>query len=213
MKKNILNVILALCIVSFSTVAMAQSKSAKPKTNAAKPKAKSKRPTANQNEVIQYVPPEPKPDVQAPRYEPAPPPPPRDMKMEEMSPPPAVMEMSYDPPPAPREAPGSASEEVFQVVEQQAEFPGGQATLFKWLGENIKYPEEARMNKIQGKVILRFIIEKDGAISGVAVLRGTNDLLDKEAVRVVSMMPRWKPGMQRGNEVRSYFTLPVIFKL
>lgn len=104
-------------------------------------------------------------------------------------------------------------EEVFQVVEQQAEFPDGQAALFKWLSQNIKYPAVARENNIQGKVILRFIVEKDGTVNGVSVLRGTNDLLDKEAVRVVKEMPKWKPGKQRGNAVRSYFTLPVVFKL
>ena len=102
---------------------------------------------------------------------------------------------------------------MFQVVEQQAEFPDGQAALFKWLSQNIKYPAVARENNIQGKVILRFIVEKDGTVNGVTVLRGTNDLLDKEAVRVVKDMPKWKPGKQRGNAVRSYFTLPVVFKL
>jgi periplasmic protein TonB len=104
-------------------------------------------------------------------------------------------------------------DEVFQVVEQQAEFPDGQAALFKWLSQNIKYPAVARENNIQGKVILRFIVEKDGSVNGVTVLRGTNELLDKEAVRVVKEMPKWKAGKQRGNAVRSYFTLPVVFKL
>lgn len=115
------------------------------------------------------------------------------------------------PPPVVEEKP--KDDEVFQVVEQQAEFPDGQAALFKWLSQNIKYPAVARENNIQGKVILRFIVEKDGSVNGVTVVRGTNDLLDKEAVRVVKEMPKWKPGKQRGNAVRSYFTLPVVFKL
>jgi periplasmic protein TonB len=104
-------------------------------------------------------------------------------------------------------------DEVFTILEQQAEFPDGQAALFKWLSQNIKYPAVARENNIQGKVILRFIVEKDGTVNGVTVLRGANELLDKEAVRVVKEMPKWKAGKQRGNSVRSYFTLPVVFKL
>lgn len=123
---------------------------------------------------------------------------------------PAQGEGEPAPPPVVEE---KKEEEVFQVVEQQAEFPDGQAALFKWLSQNIKYPAVARENNIQGKVILRFIVEKDGTVNGVTVLRGTNDLLDKEAVRVVKDMPKWKPGKQRGNAVRSYFTLPVVFKL
>ena len=104
-------------------------------------------------------------------------------------------------------------EEVFMIVEQVAEFPEGAAAMYKWLSQNIKYPAVARENNIQGKVILRFIVEKDGSVNNVTVLRGTNELLDKEAVRVVSQMPKWKAGKQRGNAVRSYFTLPVVFKL
>lgn len=115
------------------------------------------------------------------------------------------------PPPVVEEKP--KEDEVFQVVEQVAEFPDGQAALFKWLSQNIKYPAVARENNIQGKVTLRFIVEKDGSVNGVTVVRGANDLLDKEAVRVVKDMPKWKPGKQRGNAVRSYFTLPVVFKL
>ena len=104
-------------------------------------------------------------------------------------------------------------DEVFQVVEQQAEFPGGGAALFKWLRENIKYPEAASLNKIEGKVIMLFVVEKDGSISGITVRRSANEDFDNEAIRVLKAMPKWTPGKQRGVDVRSYFTLPVVFKL
>ncbi len=104
-------------------------------------------------------------------------------------------------------------DEIFQVVEQQAEFPDGQAALFKWLEDNMQYPETAKQNKIAGKVITRFVIEKNGGISDFNVLRGVDLSLDNEAKRLISSMPKWKPGKQRGNDVRSYFTLPVEFKL
>jgi TonB family protein len=99
-------------------------------------------------------------------------------------------------------------EEVFQVVEQQAEYTEGQAELFKWIEANIKYPNK----ELQGKVIMRFIVEKDGSITNVVILRGTHTELDAEAVRVVKSFPTWKPGRHGGNAVRSYFTLPIVFK-
>ncbi len=104
-------------------------------------------------------------------------------------------------------------EEIYQVVEQQAEYPDGQAALFKWLDANIKYPEEAKSNRIQGKVIIRFVVEKNGERSNVVVLRGTNSSLDNEAKRLVKAMPQWKPGKHGSNPVRSYFTLPIVFRL
>ena len=102
---------------------------------------------------------------------------------------------------------------VCQVVEQQAEFQGGTTELMKYLRDNIKYPAIARDGTIQGRVVLRFVIEKDGSVNGITVLKSVHELLDKEAIRVVKSMPSWKAGKQGGRNVRSYFTLPVNFKL
>lgn len=104
-------------------------------------------------------------------------------------------------------------EQIFTAVEQQAEFPGGQAALMKWLGANIRYPEAAQQNNIQGRVIVRFVVEKDGSIGAVNVVKGVDKDLDKEAMRVVKKMPKWQAGKNNGVAVRSYFTLPVSFKL
>lgn len=103
---------------------------------------------------------------------------------------------------------------VFQVVEQQPEFPGGMKALMKYLQENINYPRVSRDNNSQGRAFIRFVVNTDGSIQGTEVLKSSGDMyLDKEAVRVVSGMPKWKPGRQSGKNVRVYFTLPVVFKL
>ncbi len=107
----------------------------------------------------------------------------------------------------------ASNNEVSQVVEVQAEFPNGQVELFKWLEANIQYPEEAKKNKIEGKVIVRFVVEKDGTITTAEVLRGVDVSLDNEAKRVVMAMPKWIPAKNVGVVVRSYFTLPIVFKL
>lgn len=104
-------------------------------------------------------------------------------------------------------------EEIFVAVEQPAEFPGGMAALMKWLGQNIRYPEAAQQNDIQGKVIVKFVVEKDGSIGSATVLKGVDKDLDREAIRVVKKMPKWQPGKNNGVTVRSYFNLPVTFKL
>ncbi len=105
-------------------------------------------------------------------------------------------------------------EEIFMVVETMPEFPGGQAELFKFLSENVKYPVIAQENGIQGRVICQFVVNKDGSIVDVQVVRSGGDAsLDKEAVRVIKSMPKWKPGKQRGKAVRVKYTVPVNFKL
>ena len=117
---------------------------------------------------------------------------------------------------APVEAPEEEEEEevIFVVVETMPEFPGGQQALFKYLSENVKYPVIAQENGIQGRVICQFVVNKDGSIVDVEVVRSGGDpSLDKEAVRVIKSMPKWKPGKQRGKPVRVKFTLPVNFKL
>ena len=102
---------------------------------------------------------------------------------------------------------------VFDIVEQQPLFPGGPAALMKYLSENTKYPVVAQDNGVQGRVTVQFVVEKDGSISDVHVLRGVDPSLDKEAVRVVKSMPRWTPGKQNGITVRVNYRVPVLFRL
>lgn len=104
-------------------------------------------------------------------------------------------------------------EEIFVAVEQQPEFPGGTAALMKWLGNNVRYPQMALENGISGRVIVKFVVEKDGSVSGVTLVRGVDKDLDREAIRVVKSMPKWQPGKNNGQAVRCYFNLPVNFKL
>ena len=102
---------------------------------------------------------------------------------------------------------------VFDIVEQQPMFPGGQTALMKYLSEHTKYPVVAQENGVQGRVTIQFVVEKDGSISDVHVLRGVDPSLDKEAVRVVKSMPRWTPGKQNGINVRVNYRVPVLFRL
>ena len=102
---------------------------------------------------------------------------------------------------------------VFDVVENMPEYPGGAPEMMKYLATNVKYPEEAFSKGIEGRVILTFIVEKDGSISNVKVAKSVNEVIDAEAVRVVENMPKWKPGKQNGKEVRVKYTIPVTFRL
>lgn len=102
---------------------------------------------------------------------------------------------------------------VFDIVEQQPMFPGGPAALMKYLSDHTKYPVVAQENGVQGRVTVQFVVEKDGSISDVHVLRGVDPSLDKEAVRVVKSMPRWTPGKQNGINVRVNYRVPVLFRL
>lgn len=104
-------------------------------------------------------------------------------------------------------------EEIFQVVEEEPEFPGGMEALYKYLGESIKYPTLAKENNIEGKVYVTFVVEKDGTIANPRILRDIGGGCGQEAVRVVKAMPKWKAGKQRGKYVRVQFNLPVSFKL
>lgn len=106
-----------------------------------------------------------------------------------------------------------AEGEVFNVVEVEPEFPGGMEALTKYLSENIKYPEQAKKDKIQGKVYISFVVEKDGSVADAKVLRGIGGGCDEEALRVVKAMPKWEPGKQKGTPVRVQYNLPVAFKL
>ena len=102
---------------------------------------------------------------------------------------------------------------VYDVVEVMPQYPGGQIAMLKYIMENIKYPKQIMEEGIQGRVTVSFIVEKDGRVSNVRLLRSVQPLLDKEAVRVVKSMPKWSPGKQKGKPVRVRFNLPVMFKL
>ncbi|MBN2805765.1 MAG: energy transducer TonB [Prolixibacteraceae bacterium] len=103
--------------------------------------------------------------------------------------------------------------EVFIIVEDMPEFPGGELALRKWIGSNIKYPVIAAENGIQGKVYVTFVVDKDGSISNARIARGVDPSLDQEALRVVNNLPKWKPGKQRGKPVRVSYTVPINFQL
>ena len=102
---------------------------------------------------------------------------------------------------------------VFDVVEQMPSFPGGMGALMSWLSQNIKYPVIAAENGVQGRVIVQFVVEKDGSVTDVHVAKSVDPSLDKEAARVVKAMPKWNPGKQNGSAVRVKYTVPVTFKL
>lgn len=111
------------------------------------------------------------------------------------------------------EPPKEEETKIFDVVEEMPSFPGGQAELMKYLSSNIKYPVVAEENGVQGRVILSFVVERNGSITDIKVVKPVDPSLDKEAVRVVKSMPHWIPGKQNGSSVRVKFTLPVIFRL
>ena len=102
---------------------------------------------------------------------------------------------------------------VYDRVEVMPEFPGGMQALFEYMQNNIKYPEEAQKQEIEGRVIVGFIVEKDGSIAEVHTLTAVHPLLDKEALQLVNNMPKWKPGKEKGKAVRVSFALPVNFNL
>ena len=114
------------------------------------------------------------------------------------------------PPPAPKP---EVATKVFDVVEEMPSFPGGNAALMSYLNSNTKYPVVAQENGVQGRVIISFVVERDGSISDVKVARSVDPSLDREAQRVVKSMPRWTPGKQNGQTVRVKYTVPVVFRL
>ena len=116
-------------------------------------------------------------------------------------------ELPEEPEPEPEEP------DFFVIVEDMPVFPGGEVKMYEWLGQNIKYPQVAKENGIEGKVYVRFIVDKTGQVTNVQLLRGIGGGCDEEAVRVVNMMPKWKPGNQRGKPVRVQFTIPIHFRL
>lgn len=104
-------------------------------------------------------------------------------------------------------------EDIFVLVENMPEFPGGNGALFQYLSKNIKYPAIPQEEGIQGRVIIQFVVDKDGTITDPVVVRSVDPYLDKEALRVIKAMPKWKPGLQRNKAVRVKYTVPVAFRL
>ncbi len=111
------------------------------------------------------------------------------------------------------EPPKEEETKVFDVVEQMPSFPGGPSALMQYLGSNIKYPVVAEENGVQGRVVCTFVVERDGSITDVRVVKSVDPSLDREAVRVVKSMPKWIPGKQNGSAVRVKYTVPVTFRL
>ena len=101
---------------------------------------------------------------------------------------------------------------IYRVSEVMPQYPGGPNEMMKYLQENIKYPQSAKDNKIEGRVFVTFVVEKDGSITNATVLRGIDKECDAEALRVVSSMPKWNPGQHKGEVVRTQFTIPIYYK-
>lgn len=124
----------------------------------------------------------------------------------------------FIPPPPPKEVEvvnveKPKEEQIFVGVEQMPEFPGGESAMRQFLGRNVNYPAAATRANVSGRVTVQFVVEKDGSIGQVKVLRGIGFGCDEEAIRVVQSMPKWNPGKQNGKPVRVYFTLPVVYTL
>jgi protein TonB len=105
------------------------------------------------------------------------------------------------------------NQKVFDVVEQMPEYPGGQAALIEYISNNVKYPDDAAKKKVEGKVFVTFVVDTDGKITDVSLLRKVFPSLDAEAIRVISGMPNWIPGKQKGQVVRVKYTVPIMFRL
>lgn len=105
------------------------------------------------------------------------------------------------------------SNKVFDVVEQMPSFPGGQGALMQYIANNVRYPVNAQVNGVQGRVVVSLVVETDGSISNVEVVRSVSPELDQEAIRVVSNMPKWIPGKQNGKPIRVRYNVPVSFRL
>ena len=102
---------------------------------------------------------------------------------------------------------------VYQIVEEMPQFPGGEKALMEYIAKNLTYPQEARDKGVEGRVLIGMVIEKDGSVSNVKVLRGISQECDAEAVRVISSLPKWKPGKMKGEPVQVSYQIPINFKL
>ncbi len=100
---------------------------------------------------------------------------------------------------------------VYAMVDEMAQFPGGQAEMLKYLQENLQYPEAAKANNVHGRVFVKFVVERDGSLSDIQIFRGLGSGCDEEAIRLIQSMPKWQPGKNKGKEVRTSKTVPVTF--
>ena len=107
----------------------------------------------------------------------------------------------------------TSNDKVFEKVEDMPEFPGGEQAMMDFVGKNVQYPKEAMEKEISGRVLVGFIVEKDGSVNEVKIVRGIGGGCDEEAVRVVKVMPKWKPGKEKGKPVRVSYMMPIFFKL
>lgn len=107
----------------------------------------------------------------------------------------------------------TSNEKIYDVVEIPPSFPGGQAALLAWIASHVNYPQKAMESRIEGRIIVGFVIECDGAVSQAKIIRSVDPLLDDEAIRVVMGMPKWTPGRQNGKNVRVKYNVPVNFRL
>lgn len=106
----------------------------------------------------------------------------------------------------------ATNDEVYSIVEVMPEFPGGVDSMMSFVAKNVNYPEDAQEKGISGRAMIRFVVEKDGSVNDVQVMRSVSPSIDAEAVRVVKAVPNWKPGMQKGKPVRVSYTLPIVFR-
>ncbi len=160
--------------------------------------------------TVKFTPPVIKPDEEVKQEDV--PPPIEDIKEAEPAPVTEDVNVQYDFNATPTVV-EEAKPQIFTYVEQMPDFPGGQTELMKFLQKNLRYPPAARENGIEGRVVLQFVVDEQGTISDIQVLRDIGGGCAEEAVRVVKMMPPWKAGKQNGNPVKVYFKLPVTFKL
>ena len=107
----------------------------------------------------------------------------------------------------------AANDKVLEKAEVMPEYPGGEQAMMKFVADNVKYPQDAIDKEISGRVLVSFVVEKDGSIGDVKVVKGIGGGCDEEAVRVVNAMPKWKPGMDKGKPVRVSYMMPITFKL
>ena len=125
-----------------------------------------------------------------------------------------IVEESTTPPEVNTEVSLPADDDkIYDIVEENAQFPGGDMAMYKWIANHLQYPEECREKGIQGRVMIQFVVNKDGSIPGIKVLKSPHSLLSEEAIRVVKAMPKWKPAKDKGKVVRSHFRLPIVFRL
>jgi protein TonB len=166
------------------------------------------------NELDEPPPPE---DTPPPPETPEVPPPPtddvREVEKEDDQTKVSIAPPDVPPPPVTTAPPPPPQDEIFDVVEEEPTFPGGEEAMQSFIKKNVKYPDMSIQMGDQGKVYVRFVVEKDGSISNVSIARGVTPELDKEAMRVVKMMPNWAPGKQRGRAVRTNVVIPIVFKL